>query len=188
MAKENKPLKSILFVSRNKDNKHIPNFKERRYVRLTTKTAEELKKDFDHWAAKGPEGEFCRFYMKINARDPEKTKKNLIKELIFNDNFDLVSAEAKIAGIANKKECAAERKWLFDFDDTEDKLEEFINDIKDCDKASTPLEIEVHKTPNGHAVIVSRGFDTRELMKKWSATVELKKDEMLCVDWTGKEN
>ena len=46
MAKENKPLKSILFVSRNKDNKHIPNFKERRYVRLTTKTAEELKKRF----------------------------------------------------------------------------------------------------------------------------------------------
>lgn len=45
MTKENKPLKSILFVSRNKDNKHIPNFKERRYVRLTTKTAEELKKD-----------------------------------------------------------------------------------------------------------------------------------------------
>ena len=77
---------------------------------------------------------------------------------------------------------------MFDFDDTEDKLEEFINDIKDCDKASTPLEIEVHKTPNGHAVIVSRGFDTRELMKKWNSTVELKKDEMLCVDWTGKEN
>ena len=42
MAKENKPLKSILFVSRNKDNKHIPNFKERRYVRLTTKTAERF--------------------------------------------------------------------------------------------------------------------------------------------------
>ena len=175
MAKENKPLKSILFVSRNKDNKHIPNFKERRYVRLTTKTAEELKKDFENWSALGREGEFCRFYMKINARDREMAKKKLIQELIFNDNFDLVSAEAKIAGIANKKECAAERKWLFDFDDTEDKLEEFINDIKDCDKASVPLEIEVHKTPNGHAVIVSRGFDTRELMKKWSSTVELKK-------------
>lgn len=188
MTKENKPLKSILFVSRNKDNKHIPNFKERRYVRLTTKTAEELKKDFDHWAAKGPDGEFCRFYMKINRRDPLKTKKKLIEELIFNDNFDLVAAEAKIAGIANKKECAAERKWLFDFDDTEDKLEEFINDIKEYDKASVPLEIEIHKTPNGHAVIVSRGFDTRELMNKWNATVELKKDEMLCVDWTGKGN
>lgn len=188
MTKELKPLKSILFVSRNKDNKHLPDFKERRYVRLTTKTAEELKKDFENWSAQGRDGEFCRFYMKINARDRELVKKNLIKELIFNDNFDLVSAEAKIAGIANKKECAAERKWLFDFDDTEDKLEEFINDIKDCDKASVPLEIEVHKTPNGHAVIVSRGFDTRELMKKWSATVELKKDEMLCVNWTGKEN
>ena len=123
MIKENKPLKSILFVSRNKDNKHIPNFKERKYVRLTTKTAEELKKDFDYWAAKGPEDEFCRFYMKINKRDPIKTKKKLIEELIFNDNFDLVAAEAKIAGIANKKECAAERKWLFDFDDTEDKLQ-----------------------------------------------------------------
>ena len=45
-----------------------------------------------------------------------------------------------------------------------------------------------NKTPNGHAVIVSRGFDTRELMQKWGSTVELKKDEMLCVDWTGKEN
>lgn len=44
MTKELKPLKSILFVSRNKDNKHLPDFKERRYVRLTTKTAEELKK------------------------------------------------------------------------------------------------------------------------------------------------
>ena len=184
MAKENKPLKSILFVSRNKDNKHIPNFKKRRYVRLTTKTAEELKKDFDYWAAKGPEDEFCRFYMKINARDPEKTKKNLIKELIFNDNFDLVSAEAKIAGIANKKECAAERKWLFDFDDTEDKLEEFINDIKESDKASVPLEIEVHKTPNGHAVIINRDFDTRELMKKWAPLLNLKK--MKCYAWTGR--
>lgn len=105
MAKENKPLKSILFVSRNKDNKHLPDFKERRYVRLTTKTAEELKKDFDNWSKQGREGEFCRFYMKINARDREMAKKKLIQELIFNDNFDLVSAEAKIAGIANKKEC-----------------------------------------------------------------------------------
>ena len=43
MTKELKPLKSILFVSRNKDNKHLPDFKERRYVRLTTKTPEELK-------------------------------------------------------------------------------------------------------------------------------------------------
>ena len=103
MTKENKPLKSILFVSRNKDNKHIPNFKERRYVRLTTKTAEELKKDFENWNAQGRDGEFCRFYMKINARDRELVKKNLIKELIFNDNFDLVAAEAKIA-IINKKE------------------------------------------------------------------------------------
>lgn len=56
MAKENKPLKSILFVSRNKDNKHLPDFKERRYVRLTTKTAEELKKDFDNWSKQGREG------------------------------------------------------------------------------------------------------------------------------------
>lgn len=105
MSKELKPLKSILFVSRNKDNKHLPDFKERRYVRLTTKTAEELKKDFENWSAQGQEGEFCRFYMKINARDRELVKKNLIKELIFNDNFDLVSAEAKIVGSANRKEC-----------------------------------------------------------------------------------
>ena len=103
MTQELKPLKSILFVSRNKDNKHLPDFKERRYVRLTTKTAEELKKDFENWSAQGRDGEFCRFYMKINARDRELVKKNLIKELIFNDNFDLVSAEQKLLVLPTKK-------------------------------------------------------------------------------------
>lgn len=53
MTKELKPLKSILFVSRNKDNKHLLDFKERRYVRLTTKTAEELKKILNIGLLKG---------------------------------------------------------------------------------------------------------------------------------------
>jgi len=153
------PIKKCDIVNLSKFNYDIANLKCKRFGDCSYL-------DFDNWSKQGREGEFCRFYMKINARDREMAKKKLIQELIFNDNFDLVSAEAKIAGIANKKECAAERKWLFDFDDTEDKLEEFINDIKEYDKASVPLEIEVHKTPNGHAVIVSRGFDTRELMKK----------------------
>lgn len=40
--KTNQPLKVVLFVSRNKDNKELENFKERREVFLSTKTIDEL--------------------------------------------------------------------------------------------------------------------------------------------------
>ena len=39
-----------------------------------------------------------------------------------------------------------------------------------------------YKTPNGYAVILEHGFDTRELLSKWK-DVELKRDDMLCIAW-----
>ena len=43
----------------------------------------------------------------------------------------------------------------------------------------------VYKTPNGYAVVVERGFDSRDLLSKYPF-VELKRDDMLCVKWTEK--
>ena len=40
----------------------------------------------------------------------------------------------------------------------------------------------LHLTKNGYAVLVDRGFDTRELLKKWP-DVGLKKDDLLLVHW-----
>ena len=46
-------------------------------------------------------------------------------------------------------------------------------------------EIEAHKTPHGYAIIVSHGFDTRELMEGWKDyDITLKKDGLLFLDMT----
>lgn len=50
--------------------------------------------------------------------------------------------------------------------------------------SNIPLRyIEKHKTPNGYAIVVEHGFDTRELMEKWKGyDITLKKDELLFLD------
>ena len=66
---------------------------------------------------------------------------------------------------------------MFDYDDDKSKIGDFIADV-------TELYLDVpekFETPNGYAVVVNHGFDTRELLKKWGK-VELKRDAMLCID------
>ena len=45
-VEESKDLYVVLFISRNKDNKDVANFKERRKSFITTKSPEELKRTF----------------------------------------------------------------------------------------------------------------------------------------------
>ena len=49
----------------------------------------------------------------------------------------------------------------------------------------TDVEVFSHKTVNGHAVIVSRGFDTRDLVSYWNdpEEVSLKRDAKLLWTW-----
>jgi hypothetical protein len=62
-------------------------------------------------------------------------------------------------------------------ENNEEKVNAFAEEIK-----TYGVEVEVHKTKNAYAVISSRGFDTRELMKRWKDTdVTLKRDAMLYV-------
>ena len=67
-------------------------------------------------------------------------------------------------------------KWLFDFDiDSPLTVLQFYNDL--------PVNGTIYKTPNGYAVVVEHGFDTRELMKKWeNYDITLKRDELLFLD------
>lgn len=81
---------------------------------------------------------------------------------------------------------------MFDYDDDLDKVDEFVEDVKKYStvthpkqKESVPIEVVKHKTPNGYAVIVSHGFDTRELLAKWK-DVGLKRDDLLCIEWSKK--
>ena len=65
--------------------------------------------------------------------------------------------------------------WVVHDDDVE-LVDEFVKDVEQYTKATK------YKTPNGYAVVLEHGFDTRELLSKWK-DVELKRDDMLCIAW-----
>lgn len=179
------PIHVVLFTSRNKDNQHLPDFKERRKSFITHKTPEELEPEFNDFVSHGREGEMCRMYYSVNARDPQKIHTQLMHFLFDNPDFNLCSIAPKLAGIAAQKECALEKKWMFDYD-SEEGIGEFEKDI--IVNARPAVEhIEEYRTPHGYAVIVDHGFDTRKLMEKWKDIVTLKRDNLLCVDWKTKE-
>lgn len=184
-VEKSKDLYVVLFISRNKDNLLIPNFKERKKNFITSKNPEELITEFNHFVEDGLKGETSRLYYSVNSRNPERIKKNLMKFLIESDDSDLTNIESKIASIAAKIECADTKHWLFDFDINDEKcVNEFVIDINEIDLSLTPI---VHKTPNGYAVVVEHGFDTRQLLEKWNTLVTPKRDSLLCYTWEKKD-
>lgn len=178
----------VLFTSRNKDNRHIENFKERRVSFVTTREPSELLSKFETFVKDGIADEFSRMYVSVNARSNSKTFKMLQHQMI-DDEFNLASMPQRIASIAAKRENAYDSKnlkWLFDFDPIEGRdLNESLNDfVKDLRQELTSHDdkdwtIFMHKTPNGYAVIVDKRFDTRKLLEKWS-NVTLKRDDLYC--------
>ncbi len=170
----------VLFVSRNKDNKDIENFKERKKAFISSKTIEELKQDFLIFCSKGLNFEMCRFYISTNARDRIKINKALTHFLIDNPEFPSEDIPGMIVRIAAKKENSLEKKWLFDFDsNNEDDCNNFCKIINDIDPN---VSITKYKTPNGFHIISNRGFDTRKLFEKFPK-VTLKRDDLSLVQY-----
>lgn len=174
----------VLFCSRNKDNENVEGFVQRNRKFLTDKTAEELAERFDEFVAGGVDGEFCRFYMSVNARDNEKVRRALMHWLIDHPEQSMAHLESRAVAVAAKKECQAEKKWMFDFDADPALFDEFVSDVHACDDG---VVVESFPTPNGLCVVCDRGFDARnlDLGGKWR-DVELKKDESRCVAWKRK--
>jgi len=187
---------TILFVSRNKDNRDVENFNQRKKSFVNTKKPEDLLKEFEVFVNEGVENDSSRFYVSINSRSNSKTFKALQHKML-DEEFNLATMPQRIAAIASKTENAYEKnKWLFDFDpienvDLEESLESFIEDVyqayNETDNRKEPLEVIKHKTPNGYAVITTQRFDTRKLMEKWKDNVELKRDDLLCYSWKTKK-
>lgn len=183
-----RPINIVLFVSRNKDNKEVADFKERRVTFITHEdmNSEKLMVKFNDFVNAGKVGELSRCYYSVNTRDPQKIHKQLLHFLIDNPDFNLCDMDAKIASIAAHVECAATKKWMFDFDiDDNFKVNEFMLDIHNIDPN---LDITHYKTPHGYGVVVSHGFDTRTLYEKWDRFLtECKKDDLMCIAWKTKE-
>jgi hypothetical protein len=182
---DDRPIYVVLFVSRKKDNKDVEGFVERRESFITHHewNDEVLTVKFEEFTNRGVACELSRMYFSINHRDGKKIYKELLHFLLDNPEFNLCSLSPKLAGIAAKKECALSKRWMFDFDcDDEKAVNAFIADIHSY---AGPIEIELHKTPHGYAVITEHGFDTRKLLEDWPE-VGLKRDDLLCVKWKEK--
>lgn len=190
-------LNVVLFVSRNKDNKHLETFKERKVSFVTTKDFEEIKSQFQVFVNEGQVGEFSRMYVSVNPRSNSKTFKAL-QHMMLNQEFDLSTLPQKVASLAAKIENAYgdKQNWLFDFgpvegQDIEVLLTKFVADLHIAHETTQtkkgqkrpPISVTLHKTPNGYAVIVNQRFDTRQLLQQYP-NVELKRDAMLCYDWS----
>ena len=88
--KDNKHLETdklnvVLFVSRNKDNKHLENFSERRNAFTTTRDFEKVKHQFQAFVNAGQVGEFSRMYVSVNPRSNSKTFKALQHKMLDNE-------------------------------------------------------------------------------------------------------
>lgn len=178
-----------LMRSRNKDNKDIPNFKQRVKTILEYKENEDkVIEAFKSFAAKGLPGEQTRLYRSVNSRNEEKIREELIIRLL-RDKPSMTQLNRTLASVAQQVQNRDESKWLFDFDVDDNKLaEDFKKDIKRFAYDNSCIffydyEIEAHKTPHGYAIVVPHGFDTRKLMETWKDyDITLKKDELLFLD------
>lgn len=181
--------KVVFLCSRNKDNKGVTGFHERKEVFFAHSNVEKDMERFNAFVKAGLPNEFCRMYVSVNCRNLDKAKKNLMCEMVQNDDFDLTKVETRAVSHAMKPECAAEHHWLFDFDYCGDNAFMLLNEfVKDVFSVSPDNVVEHTATPHGFAVVVDRGFDTRELMGKWDEYVTLKKDDMVCYHWKRKNS
>lgn len=173
---ENKKLKVVFFTSRNKDNKDLEGFKQRRCAFVTKKTVDELLSKFNDFVNKGVVGEKSRFYMSLNSRDEQKVQKALMVRMLTHD-VALEKMESVVASVAGEKVNGETKFWFFDYDDKEEKLDDFVKELL---ALFNEEEVVKHKTPNGYAVVVPRGFYADTLLQNWQ-NVSLEKDGMLFV-------
>lgn len=183
-------LRNVLFVSRNKDNRWLNDslckpFKPRTksfMAKISPFDVSSLYEEFQAFVNEGTNGEISRLYVSVNARDEAKVHKALIHELIDKDDFDVTKIDSKIASIAMKPVNRKTSHWLFDYD--QDDFDNFYNFMLWASQETNILGWK--RTMHGYALIVSHGFDTREILKAYPMAT-LKRDAMFLSLWGAKK-
>ena len=143
---------------------------------------EKLERKFLNFVNEGVDGEYCRHYKSLNVRDEEKIREELIVLLVKN-KVPVEKINKTVASIASLPECAAEKKWLFDFDSNDQKkVDEFLDDLKRFYTKEEFAKIKVVKTVSNFSIIVPHGIDTRSLKEKWAEIFENKRDTVVFVE------
>lgn len=191
---------TVMFTSRNKDNKELEGFKQRTKAFLHNHDLEddlnlsdtimwivlELRKEFSYFVDQGVKGETSRMYVSVNPRNTDKANMDLVHYLIDNPNTSPNNVYNKLVSFASKKENALSQRWLFDIDT--DKEEEF-NSVLDSIKyygEFNESSLALSKTVNGYAIVVPHGFDSRKVLEEHDF-VELKRDGNLLSYWATKD-
>lgn len=176
---------TVFLISRNKDNKDVKGFKERKKVFLVREFEPymgeieeevDMYEEFERFVQDGVEGETSRLYISVNKRDEKKIQRDLFIEL-YDKQMDFVSFTRKLVSIANKDDNKASRNYLLDYDkdSTEEEMLNDIEEIKANIKHGNMLEIMFYqKTPNGWHIITNP-FDVRAIDKDY---ITVKKDGM----------
>lgn len=176
---------SVLFVSRNKDNKQLGSeYKQRSQSFLTTKKPGELKHAFKEFCDKGLSGEYSRFYMSVNTFNHSKVLLALQVYLLKYTDTDLSKIDSLLAKLAMKENCNETKRFLLDYDSREG-IDTFL--MKLAYTVGDENSVRTYDTPNGYAVVTGHGFDTRELLAEYGETVSLHRNGQLFIAGAVKE-
>lgn len=166
----------------------MADFKERCESFLTRRRPYELRNRFAQFVAQGKPGEVSRFYISVNARDNDKTRKALMHLLIDAQDVDMATIGQMAVSVAMQPEQRAERRWLLDVDDPSrthvEALRRRIERI--YEESEAPGAVTVIPTINGYHLVCSHGFDTR-LLGSMLDRVEVKRDALYLYDHACKE-
>lgn len=175
-------LYAYTMVSRNKDNKGVLGFKQRTKAYLCYESEEaKIMEKFDRFVSDGVRGEKSRLYKSVNARNEEKTKKAFFARVIATD-IPVVKYYRVLVGTSMLIENRAERKWLFDFDSTDEEMLSRFVDLAAYYGNFNKCDVFVQQTPHGFAIVVPHGFDTRKLMDEFAdCDITLKRDDALFI-------
>jgi len=198
-----KYVRTITFVSRNKDNKDLikanKGYKQRskELVIETDNTSisdprtylmnhgkepgKDILKPFFNFVHEGIPEEVCRIYWGINVSEKEAVISQLQHYLIDHNDVNLSNMNSLICRLAEKNNPKATHHWLFDIDTAgERKVKEIFRQI------SKESSAKIYKTRSGYAIVSDHGFDTRELLEKFPEAT-LKKNSPLMVFWSSKD-
>lgn len=102
-----------LMRSRNKDNKDIPNFKERiKEILEYRENEDKVIEAFKDFAAKGVPGEQMRLYRSVNSRNEEKIREEFIIRLL-RDKPSMTQLNRTLASVALKIQNRDESIWQY---------------------------------------------------------------------------
>ena len=169
--------------STEKDNKNIPNFKNRkeRYI-FSDQDKYSLQKIsvlFRKFVKNGKYGETSRIYIYANKRNADLVRKELICKLVLDEELLLGELNNTVTSIALKPKNRVGNRITLNFND-HNKLSftEFLNSVKSTG-GFDDKELIIKETPEGYTVVTPRFFDLEKIEKTYRYALEIEEDGRL---------